>query len=104
MFFGLRYVIKHPIYDLQSALESFLTHTSQGGAFDIQSFPVWFRSVILRSPQLRHRLESVAQIIEGQMPALRQHALEIFINNNRVKNLCEKKSFRLKRSQSLSPA
>jgi hypothetical protein len=104
MFFGLRYVDAHPLYNIQSALEDFFTHCAQGNAFSIDCFPAWFRPTVMQSPRLKARFESVAQIFHNEDEEARQLGHNVFVNNNEIRRLCEDKAFSLAPISSLSDA
>jgi hypothetical protein len=100
MFFGLRYVASHRLYELQQAVDCFFKHCLTADAFSVECFPEWFRPVIKNSWRLRKRFEKIAGKLRGQDEETRQNVYSVFRNNNRIKDLCTDPSCAL---ESLDP-
>jgi hypothetical protein len=92
MFFGLRNVKTHPLYQLQGAIRCFFEHCVTADKFDMSCFPEWFQKALNRPPQtLKKKFEDVAEIIHGYNKADRQRILEVFDSVNEVEKLCRDK-------------
>ena len=96
MFFGLRYVTSHPLYELHKAVECFFKCCLTADAFNVECFPEWFRPVINNSWRLRNRFKKIAALLKEQSEETRQNVYEAFQNNNQIKHLCTDSSSPLK--------
>jgi hypothetical protein len=92
MFFGLKNVETHPLYQLQGAIRCFFEHCVTADQFDMSCFPEWFQKVLSRHPQtLKKKFEDIAEIIHGYSKANKKHILEVFDSVNDVERLCRDK-------------
>ena len=89
MFFGLKKVKTHPLYQLQDALRCFFEHSATADKFEMSCFPEWFQKALNRRPHtLKKQFEEVAGIIHGYSKADREYILEVFDSVNEVEKLC----------------
>lgn len=89
MFFELEYVPTHRLYELQAALECFFQCCTSNTPYNKSCFPKWFETVLDNSWRLRVRFQTIADLIQSQDLETRQHTYDVFINNNRVEDLCD---------------
>lgn len=95
MFFNLNFVETHRIYELQEALLSFFQRCASDTAYNLDCFPEWFQNTLATSDVLRERFQTIANLIQGQEEATRNHILAVFVNNNQIQELCENKNLPL---------
>lgn len=93
MFFSLKEVPDHPIYQLQGAIEQFFRHCSTEPSYQLSCFPEWFKKVVDRSPSLKKDFHDVADLIYSLKSVEDRNLIyEVFQSVNNIENLCNDKT------------
>lgn len=96
MLFPLVYVEDCGLYDFIEVPTHFFKQIITENAYGDGLYPDWFVPILNKSPKLQYEFKDLANKILAKSSLKRKKVYAVFLNNNRISRLCEKKSFSLK--------